>query len=316
MPGIFVVSGPSLESAKQQNEAVYQDIVGKIGDEKFFSVARIFPSDQTRAENIRQWNRFWRDGREDKLRGLLNQFGPHYRFSKEAFDPFFDSLYISPDIDASSSDGLFFKKLKERYIFKDGADYQILSLFPDEQKYISVLDDLTRKYPGSFIVSSKNIARLLSISVQQEIVYLALIAAVMIPLLTGLLLRDLKLSLIALVPVIFGILALIGLLPLFGVMMNAPAIIAGMVVVGLSVDYGIFMAYSSKYDLRVGTRFAVFLSALTTIIGAGALLFADHPVFFTIGATLVTGVLGGYMASVLVVPALFRTLYSKQTENI
>ncbi len=316
MPGIFVVSGPTLEATKKMNESVYQDIAGKIDDETFFSVARIFPSDETRTENIRQWNQFWHDGREEKLRRLLNQIGPRYRFSKEAFDPFFDSLYMSPDIDASSGSGLFFEKLKERYIFKDGTDYQILSLFPDEQTYLSVLDDLTQKYPGSYIVSSKNIARLLSISVQQEIIYLALIAAVLIPLLTGLLLRDLRLSLIALVPVIFGILALLGLLPLFGVKMNAPAIIASMVVVGLSVDYGIFMAYSSKYVLRVGTRLAVFLSAFTTIIGAGALLFADHPVFFTIGATLVTGVLGGYIASILVVPALFRTFYLKQTETV
>lgn len=316
MPGIFVVSGSTLEATKKVNEAVYHDIAGKIEGDNFFSVAGIFPSDETRSENVRQWNQFWQNGREEKLRGLLNQIGPRYRFSKEAFDPFFDSLYMSPDIETSSGSGLFFEKLKERYIFKDGSEYQILSLFPDEQKYISALDDLTQKYPGSYIVSSKNIARLLSISVQQEIIYLALIAAVLIPLLTGLLLRDIRLSLIALVPVIFGILALLGLLPLFGVKMNAPAIIAGMVVVGLCVDYGIFMAYSSRYVLRIGTRLAVFLSAFTTIIGAGALLFADHPVFFTIGATLVTGVLGGYIASVLVVPALYRTFYLKQTETI
>lgn len=44
-------------------------------------------------------------------------------------------------------------------------------------------------------------------------------------------------------------------------------------------------------------------AAATTLIGAGALLFARHPMLFSVG---VTGVLSGYLSSVIVRPALNR----------
>jgi predicted RND superfamily exporter protein len=64
--------------------------------------------------------------------------------------------------------------------------------------------------------------------------------------------------------------------------------------------------------LKTGTRTAVTLSAVTTLIGAGALLLARHPVLFSIGVTMVTGVLGGYVSSMLVVPSLYRRLIGER----
>ena len=53
---------------------------------------------------------------------------------------------------------------------------------------------------------------------------------------------------------------------------------------------------------------AVTLSALTTLVGAGVLLFARHPVLLSIGRTLVAGVLAGYITAMIGVPALCRLL--------
>jgi predicted exporter len=63
--------------------------------------------------------------------------------------------------------------------------------------------------------------------------------------------------------------------------------------------------------LKTGTRTAVTLSAVTTLIGTGALLLARHPVLFSIGVTMTTGVFGGYVSSMLVVPSLYRRLMGK-----
>jgi predicted exporter len=85
-----------------------------------------------------------------------------------------------------------------------------------------------------------------------------------------------------------------------------------MVVVGLCIDYGIFMVYDCHYRMETGTRTAVNFSAATTLIGAGVLLFARHPVLFSIGLTMVTGVLAGYVSSVLVLPSLYRWLVRRE----
>jgi predicted RND superfamily exporter protein len=100
--------------------------------------------------------------------------------------------------------------------------------------------------------------------------------------------------------------AILGLIPALGLSLNAASVISTMVVVGLCIDYGIFMVYDCRYRRRAGTRAAVTLSALTTLIGAGALLFARHPILFSIGLAMVTGVLAGYVSSVLVLPSMYR----------
>ena len=66
------------------------------------------------------------------------------------------------------------------------------------------------------------------------------------------------------------------------------------------------MVYECHYRLEAGTLTAVTLSALTTLIGAGALLFARHPLLFSVGLTMVTGVLAGYVSSMLVLPSLYH----------
>jgi uncharacterized protein len=104
----------------------------------------------------------------------------------------------------------------------------------------------------------------------------------------------------------------LGILPVMGLTLNAPSIIAIMVVSGLCIDYGIFMIYACRYHFNTGTEISVLLSALTTLIGAGVLLFARHPVLFSIGVAIFSGVLAGYLASVTAVPSIYRLWFDKK----
>jgi predicted RND superfamily exporter protein len=167
---------------------------------------------------------------------------------------------------------------------------------------------ISQRHSGTFLVSRKAISSALSQAVSSEILYLAGVAALLVPALAGLLLRDIRLTALALVPVLTGVVAILGTIPLLGLSLGAPSVISAMVAVGLCIDYGIFMVYHCHYRMETGTRTAVTLSALTTLIGAGVLLFAQHPILFVIGATMVTGVLAGYGSSMLVLPSLYRYL--------
>jgi predicted exporter len=126
--------------------------------------------------------------------------------------------------------------------------------------------------------------------------------------LAGLCLGSVRLTALALVPVATGVVALLGMIPALGLTLDAPSVISAIVAVGLTIDYGVFMVSACHHRLETGTRMAVTLSAVTTLIGAGALLFARHPILFAIGSTMTTGVLAGYVSSLLVVPPLYRRL--------
>ncbi len=312
-PAILVVQEESLEKALFTNERIYRDSVNRFGNEDISNFAAIWPSNQTRTENSARWITFWKE-REKKLKSLLAKHGASYNFSDNAFLPFFENLYGGMNASGWSEGNLFLKRIKERFVLESGNGYQVLTYFPDNDQYIVAFTEFCRNYPGSFIVSRKSLSKALSDSISSEIIYLSAIAAFFIPFLTLILLKDLRLTILALIPVFTGIIASLGILTLLGLTLNAPSIIAIMVVTGLCIDYGIFMAYTCRYHFNTGTVISVFLSALTTLIGAGVLLFARHPVLFSIGVTLFSGVLAGYMASIAAVPSMYRLWFNSKRD--
>ena len=80
----------------------------------------------------------------------------------------------------------------------------------------------------------------------------------------------------------------------------------GMVIVGIVSDYGMFVVYYCRYKFQTGTYMAVTLAAVTTLIGSGVLLFARHPILFSVGVTMTIGVLSGYLSSLFIIPPLYR----------
>ncbi|MFO8090229.1 MAG: hypothetical protein R6U13_10365, partial [Desulfatiglandaceae bacterium] len=70
----------------------------------------------------------------------------------------------------------FYKKLKERFVFRKPEGYQILSFFPDENSYIESVTEITKKYPEAFVASQNVLSRQLSRTLFSEIFYLSGIA--------------------------------------------------------------------------------------------------------------------------------------------
>jgi predicted RND superfamily exporter protein len=79
---------------------------------------------------------------------------------------------------------------------------------------------------------------------------------------------------------------------------------------GLIVDYSIFLTLamqgcgSERDEHLLRTCGAITVSALTTLCGMGALLFAGHPALHTIGATAFLGIGSGLVAVFTVIPLL------------
>ncbi len=311
-PALFVVSGRSLEGALRTNRAVYRDAMAVLDEDEFVSLSSVWPLPEERLANRARWMEFWEEGRESKLRRLLREHGAAYGFSEDAFSPFFETLHTDGAAEESLADLEIFSRLRQRFVQEQPDGYQVLSFFPDRERLVSEMSAISQRHPETFLVSRKAISSALSEAVSSEILYLAGVAALLVPALAGLLLRNVRLTALALVPVVTGVVAILGMIPLLGLSLSAPSVISAMVAVGLCIDYGIFMVYHCHYRMETGTRTAVTLSALTTLIGAGVLLFAQHPILFAIGVTMVTGVLAGYGSSMLVLPSLYRRLVPEQ----
>jgi len=312
LPAVFVVSAKDLAAAYDLNDRVYRRAIKEVGENNFHSLATVWPGLTQRRVNLSRWEDFWTKEKEDEAKSLFAANGQAYNFSADAFAPFFAQLHSGADLTVEPKGLTFFDHLKEQFVLKKNDGYQLVSFFPDEEQYISKLSALSSSYPGTFLVSRRTFSQQVSRALTKELVFLLLLAIFATVAITFLLLRSIKLSILAMVPVVTSLAIISGVISLAGLSLNMPSIISGMVVVGIVSDYGMFVVYYCKNKFQTGTYLAVTFAAATTLIGAGVLLFAQHPILFSVGLTLVAGVLSGYLSSLLIIPPLYRLLYVQE----
>ena len=314
-PAMLVTAGKSLEEALERNDRIAHEAIKAIGADHFSSLSMLWPSEKTRRGNLERWKQFWGQGRESELKRLIGKEGEKYGFATDAFSPFFSNLHRGTITDTGPIDNDLISKLKERFINKTRDGYQVLSFFPDDKKYVDAISELSKKHPETFLVSGRSMSQRISEVIYSDIILMTAITSVLVILLTYFYFRNVKELLMALVPVVTGIVWLFGLMSIFGIAFNLSTLITGIALMGICVDYGIFMVYRCRYNLKSGIVMAVALSAIATLIGTGVLILADHPALFYVGLTMTVGIGAGYLSSLLVIPQLYRLLLPLREEK-
>jgi uncharacterized protein len=307
---LLMVSGANDEEARRINDRVYEDAASRLGPDALTSLASVWPSRETRAENAAGWVRFWKDGREEKLKRLLAEQGARYSFAADAFTPFFENLDKGTAVAEDPPGNQLLGRLEERFVGHPASGgCRILSFSADDDRTLQVLSDMAAKHPGVELVSPKAFASSLSRTYSREITRISVIAVSLIIFAVLVLQRNVRLAAVSLVPPVTAVVGLLTVMSLAGLHLNVANLIAGIVVFGLSLDYGFVMMHSYRYGLTAHTKASVHMSAVTTVIGTGVLLFALHPALFSIGFTLTIGVLSGYLSAMLVVPSLYAVFF-------
>jgi predicted exporter len=109
---------------------------------------------------------------------------------------------------------------------------------------------------------------------------------------------------LVLVPVVTGIVCMMGIMGMLGLEFNIFNIAATILIIGLCVDYGIFMVCRLTDGEDHTASLSVLVSGLTTLAGLGALSLSRHPSMQSIGVTVILGIGTGIPAALLVIPAL------------
>jgi predicted RND superfamily exporter protein len=122
--------------------------------------------------------------------------------------------------------------------------------------------------------------------------------------------RSFRYAILAAVPLLAGMIWLLGIYPLLGLKLNAINIAVIPLVIGMGIDFGIHIVHRFRVEKDLETVFlftgkAVFLSALTTMIGFGSLaLIGSFPSIASIGAVLFLGIATCLVATMVLLPAL------------
>jgi hypothetical protein len=301
--------GTTLEEAFATYENATRLARVELGEEGLESFADVWLSHATRAARLHAWQSFWTRGRIGKLSSALGTAAAEYGFSEDVFDPFLTWVADSPLVEELPADIDFLHVAGERFISRLPGRVMMLAYFPDTRRNLEKVRPICGDVGGDcYVVSRRSLSQAISQSVQSEIVKLSLIAGVLIVLLLFILLRRPGLVLLASIPVATSLACLLAVLAALGMSLNAASMIAALLVVGLCIDYGIFMVYHQRRRGSSCLRAAVGLSAATTLVGAGSLVFAVHPVMRSIGVAATSGVASGYLGAVAVIPAASVTV--------
>src|SRR5205814_5209089 len=121
-------------------------------------------------------------------------------------------------------------------------------------------------------------------------------------------LASMELVVATLLPLGFGLLWTFGAMGWLGLpvdMMNSVFVIF---IIGIGEDYSVFLVTSKLDEWRgrprrlAATSASVLISALTTIFGFAVLVFARHPVLFSMGTTVLLGMVFSFAATLVLTP--------------
>ncbi len=301
---MLFAQGEDLESALQHSEQVWQVLKQHQLDEVAVGLTPLLLSAQTQRKNAEQWQAYW--SQEQPLaEELLADAGRKFGFTAQAFTPFIKRLEQEPqllNLETLTSWGM--GPLVENFIQQDADGVRLLTLIPDRPDVLSRVEEELKEIPGITLVSQSRFGRQLSQAIAMDFSQFISFAGLAVVLLLVILFRRLSDVLLAILPVLSGLLFMFGGMTWLGLEMNLFNVVASILIIGLGVDYGIFMTCHSRQSEDLASSRAVLVSGLTTLVGFGALVIARHPAMNSIGITVLLGIAAAVPTAVLVIPAL------------
>jgi len=178
-------------------------------------------------------------------------------------------------------------------------------------RFVTELRSVDPEVTGTPIITFEAI-RFMERSYQQGTVY----AIVLVSFVTALMLRRPREILLALLPLGLGVLWTFGLMYFFDLTFNMGNVFGLPLILGAAAEFGlnIMLRAMEAHDhggpvVARSTVMAVLVAGLTTIVGFGSLMIADHRGIFGLGLLLTLGSATSLVAALVVMPVLLGLLY-------
>lgn len=286
----FFVFGNTPQQALENNELI------SAGNENILKLAKLYPSQKTSVKNLAAWKRFWDPQKVEKIKKEIENFSKEKGLKAEIFEPFYEFLKTgkAPYEQEFSLTGIYNPLIKHN----DG--FAFANIVAGDAR-MPQQDGIKTLLISNSKLQEKIISGILNNIVVMMFVLIAGTFLVLI-----LWLKNVQFALTAMLPPLCGICGFLIAAALLGIEVNLFGLFAVPLLIGLGIDYGIFMIYQQKGDAELHPTKAVIVAALSTIIGFGALMSAGHKVLFIIGFMVFTGILTAILVSVFIIPSLLK----------
>ncbi len=310
---VFVVArGSTPEQVLDLNDVVYSFLRGyNIANVR--SVSPVIPGPRLQAENIQRWERFW-SGRIATFQEEFEKAALEIGFAPGAFEPFWTWLEARPvpldprAILESHVGGILHSMVRMLPDDRRPEEVLAITLAPESKETWQAIQELPSAEGGVKILSNSKWRNEVEGLLRKDMRRLSLAAGVLIVFLSWLFFRNVSMVAGTLAPVISALSAMAVYTYLTTGELNLMHVLMGIMVIGLSIDYGIFVVCSLRYEYSLHTFRAVALCALSTLSGFGILALAEHPALKALGITVIVGIGAALPTALYVSPGIVSFL--------
>ncbi len=275
-----------------------------------------FPGRVRSAENFSAWKQFWTTGRIRRVSETLKREGAALGFTEDAFDPFYKLLATVAAPDRAAIPLGVQPLLGISRDETDGRWIQMTRITPGEQfdsrQFYDRLSDVSAVFdPAHF---SQRMGQLLF----DTFMKMLLVIGVSLIFLLMLFFADTGLLFTALLPLAFAFVCTLGTLGIMGRPLDIPALMLSVVILGMGVDYTLFMVRGYQRYQRFDhphfavVRTAIIMTATSTLIGFSVLLTADHNLLKSAGLISFCGIGYCLAGALLILPPLLKRRFESR----
>ncbi len=134
--------------------------------------------------------------------------------------------------------------------------------------------------------------------------------------------RSLRLAVLSMIPLLAGIIWMVGFMGLTGVQITLLNVMAIPLILGIGMDDGVHIIHRFKLEGpgRIPTIFsstgkAIIITSLTTMLSFGSLVFATYRGFGSLGLALFIGVGMCLLTSLIILPSVIPLFFRKQADD-
>jgi len=322
----LAIYGEDSEVALQTNDTIYQELIRlkKNGEIlSFGSIGTLVISQQKQQEKIALWKDFWDDRTIENTKENLVESSVELGFKPNSFDKFYS--YLDKDfkllniLDYSSAAALPI----DDYVVTDNDFTTITSLIKLKEGNGEKVKQIFKGYPKTLVIDRQEMNEMFLGNLKNDFNKLIGYSLGIVVLILFYFFRSFSLVLVTSIPILLTWWLTIGIMGMFNIEFNIFNIIISTFIFGLGIDYSIFITtgllkeYGKGEKVLTTHRTSILLSAITTILGIGVLIFAKHPALHSISLVSLIGILSAVFVAFTIQPLLFLLFIgSKQKSPI
>lgn len=274
--------------------------------------ALLYPTLESQQKSIHNWKKFWEEKELSTIYHHIKTEGARLGYSADAFKGWEPTVHRQYNVIQEESSS-FLKKLMPHALFEDEQEVTIVAqvkVQPEDR--LEVYEYL--KTEGVQVVDNQSFNESLLSKIHSDFDYVLGAASIIVFVVLLIAYGRIEIALITFIPLAITWIWILGIMALLNIPFNIVNVMIATLIFGLGDDYSIFMMDALQEEYTTGenkiqsSRTGVYLSVLTTILGLGTLIFAEHPAMKSIALISIIGLICVLVISQIVQPVLFNWL--------